>query len=47
MLYREWLNQVYNINYVHCTIQEVLNGNIDTWMLEESLKYLEEIREEI
>ena len=44
---KEGLNQVYNINYVHCTIQEVLNGNIDTCMLEESLKYLEEIREEI
>ena len=34
------------LEYIHCVFQEVLNGNIDKSMLETSLQFVEEIREE-
>jgi hypothetical protein len=33
------------INYVHSTLQESLNGNNDTYMIEKSLGILEDLRE--
>ena len=34
------------LEYIHHVFQEVLNGNIDNLMLETSLQFVEEIREE-
>jgi hypothetical protein len=32
-------------NFIHCTFQEILNGNIDVGMIEDSLIMIEDFRE--
>jgi hypothetical protein len=33
------------LEYIHCTIQETMDGNRDEIMLETSLQFVEELRE--
>ena len=40
------MNNKDKLEYIHCVFQEVLNGNIDNLMLETSLQFVEEIRED-
>lgn len=35
-----------DINFIHCTLQEAVNGNIDASMIDASLGLLEDAREE-
>jgi hypothetical protein len=39
------LPDVDKLEYIHSTIQETMNGNMDEVMLETSLLFVEEIRE--
>ena len=40
-------NSRIRLDYVHSTLQEVINGNIDKSMLEQSMSFIEEIRDDV
>ena len=46
---QQYINRVSRIrlDYVHSTLQEVINGNIDKSMLEQSMSFIEEIRDDV
>ena len=33
------------LEYIHCTFQEIQNGNVDDWMVNQALSFVEDIRE--
>ena len=41
----EQMTDLEKLEYIHCTFQEIQNGNVDDWMVNQALSFVEDIRE--